>query len=571
MNWGKFNSEKNGLPNDNVWAMAQEADGTYWFATSAGVARFDGETWDGFGQDDRGLKSMYPKEIRIDDDGIPYVVHGGPVQYYAGGKWNDTPAYMNGYSTISAVEKNIHDLWAVYNENNPFLVHFINGDTQVYWMRDLIKDLFPGLKHVKVNKLISGEGDTVYAATNSGLVRYSGGKWTAFRDSPVLPPILKTVVDAENRIWIQYNIWDSEGWNYHRICTVDSVTCRELDWDKAGLPNGASLCAADPDGGVLFTAGAGLYRLKDGVFSKIGEDPDFTISYWDWVTNIKFGPNGVMWFIYNGYLHWFDGKDISCYWQERGVNDIAVGRDNRVWMITEKNGLRVFDGRELRSYPMPGKTAWDSKVLEDRTDRIWIATAEGLWTLQGDTVIPVQKLENIGGISGLVMDDAGVIWIGTSNGGAFRYDGNTFYHLTVADGLLSNQIREVRVRGGNEILFASDAGISLCGENGNSTDVRTIESRIDAPGIPLFNRPNPFNPSTTISFTLPVPGRASLAVYDITGRKVRELLDGPLPAGAHAVAWDGKDDAGQPVSSGVYLSRLSAGNRTATGKMLLMK
>ena len=84
-------------------------------------------------------------------------------------------------------------------------------------------------------------------------------------------------------------------------------------------------------------------------------------------------------------------------------------------------------------------------------------------------------------------------------------------------------------------------------------------------------RPNPFNPRTTISFSLPAPGHASLAVYDITGRKVRTLVSGPMSAGAHSVTWDGRDDAGKPAASGVYISRIAAGERVAAGKMVLLK
>lgn len=85
------------------------------------------------------------------------------------------------------------------------------------------------------------------------------------------------------------------------------------------------------------------------------------------------------------------------------------------------------------------------------------------------------------------------------------------------------------------------------------------------------NYPNPFNPSTTISFTLPSSGIANLSIYSITGQKVRDLVSGPLSSGAHSVTWDGRDASGKAVSSGVYLSRLSMGNHTATGRMLLEK
>ncbi len=85
------------------------------------------------------------------------------------------------------------------------------------------------------------------------------------------------------------------------------------------------------------------------------------------------------------------------------------------------------------------------------------------------------------------------------------------------------------------------------------------------------NHPNPFNPSTTIEFTLPVSGAASLSIYNIAGQKVRELTGGHLAAGAHSLVWDGRDSSGNLVSSGVYLSRLVMGAKTVTHRMLLAK
>ena len=73
------------------------------------------------------------------------------------------------------------------------------------------------------------------------------------------------------------------------------------------------------------------------------------------------------------------------------------------------------------------------------------------------------------------------------------------------------------------------------------------------------NRPNPFNPSTTIDYTLPKAGKVNLAVYSVTGQKVRELMSGIVTAGSHSVVWDGRDDRGGTVSSGVYISRVTMG------------
>ena len=85
------------------------------------------------------------------------------------------------------------------------------------------------------------------------------------------------------------------------------------------------------------------------------------------------------------------------------------------------------------------------------------------------------------------------------------------------------------------------------------------------------NHPNPFNPKTMISFALPVEGQASLKVYDVEGRMVRTLLEKGLPAGEHHVVWDGTDDQGRSLASGVYFYRVKAAGEIQTRKMLLLK
>jgi len=86
------------------------------------------------------------------------------------------------------------------------------------------------------------------------------------------------------------------------------------------------------------------------------------------------------------------------------------------------------------------------------------------------------------------------------------------------------------------------------------------------------NVPNPFNPVTRIRFDLARDGRVRLAVYDVAGRMVRTLVDKELQAGPnHEVVWNGLDDAGQRVSTGVYFYRLDAGDDTMTKKMVVMK
>jgi hypothetical protein len=85
------------------------------------------------------------------------------------------------------------------------------------------------------------------------------------------------------------------------------------------------------------------------------------------------------------------------------------------------------------------------------------------------------------------------------------------------------------------------------------------------------NVPNPFNPTTTISFDIGQPGRVDLRIYDVSGRLIRTLVSGELPSTRHTVEWDGRDDSGALASSGVYFYRLTTRDFDATKKMLLLK
>ncbi|MCD4829372.1 MAG: T9SS type A sorting domain-containing protein [Candidatus Cloacimonetes bacterium] len=91
------------------------------------------------------------------------------------------------------------------------------------------------------------------------------------------------------------------------------------------------------------------------------------------------------------------------------------------------------------------------------------------------------------------------------------------------------------------------------------------------PALSLGNHPNPFNPETTLAFSLPSAGKVELTIYNIRGERVRSILGGYRPAGRHSVTWGGDDDDGRPVASGVYFARLTSVGRTITRKLLLLK
>jgi hypothetical protein len=92
----------------------------------------------------------------------------------------------------------------------------------------------------------------------------------------------------------------------------------------------------------------------------------------------------------------------------------------------------------------------------------------------------------------------------------------------------------------------------------------------------LGNYPNPFNPSTTLHYSLAVPGQVRIEVYNSKGAKVRTLVDAPMASGLHSISWDGTDDNGRTVTSGIYFSKFSeradnGSDFTSVKKMIVLK
>ena len=85
------------------------------------------------------------------------------------------------------------------------------------------------------------------------------------------------------------------------------------------------------------------------------------------------------------------------------------------------------------------------------------------------------------------------------------------------------------------------------------------------------NFPNPFNPSTVITYDLAGDGHVDLSIYNVVGKKVKTIVNKNESAGRKVTAWYGVDDAGNSLSAGMYFYRLTAGGKVFTKKMILMK
>ncbi len=154
-------------------------------------------------------------------------------------------------------------------------------------------------------------------------------------------------------------------------------------------------------------------------------------------------------------------------------------------------------------------------------------------------------------------------------GGIFRTtDGGTSWGA-VNSGLTSTIVSALTISSGGQI-FAGTFGGGVF-SNGPATSVERLSSDVTQSFVLSQNYPNPFNPTTNFGFRISDFAFVSLKVFDVLGREVAALVNEMSRPGVHTVQWDGKNDRGEPVSSGIYLYQLRAGSSVTTRKMVLLK
>jgi subtilisin-like proprotein convertase family protein len=139
--------------------------------------------------------------------------------------------------------------------------------------------------------------------------------------------------------------------------------------------------------------------------------------------------------------------------------------------------------------------------------------------------------------------------------------------LYVGQQMAGNWTLTVADQAGGDVGTLNQWCLRIVHGSGQSTPVADLPTVFKA----YANYPNPFNPRTTVRFDLPRTMDVSLRIYDVSGRLVCTLVDEVLPAATHSIAWDGQDDTGRRVASGVYYYRLIAGENSTTQKMMLVK
>ncbi|MBN1293142.1 MAG: T9SS type A sorting domain-containing protein [Candidatus Latescibacteria bacterium] len=239
---------------------------------------------------------------------------------------------------------------------------------------------------------------------------------------------------------------------------------------------------------------------------------------------------------------------------------LAVSEDNSVYLAT-RYGASVFRDNTWSSITVYNES---SEGTIQKNGTIWQVSntnvrsfSDGSWT---DHTFPLDKDSYY--ISNIESSPDDNIWVdisGHSTVSAFSYDGQTWTDYNHAEKL------------SEYYKFMAHDGVFWKADVNGLHRLDLAQSAVDeSDDITTFslsqNHPNPFNPSTSISFDLPESGQVAIEVFSVTGQKTATLVNGHMQAGAHSVSWDGSG-----CSAGVYLYRISANGKTSARKMLLLK
>lgn len=313
-------------------------------------------------------------------------------------------------------------------------------------------------------------------------------------------------------------------------------------------------------------------------------------------------PQGLSRFSATGWRNFSMSTVPILAWND--VTSIGIDPAGGWKYIGTQNGIREMNGvARLRtsaddvdaiSSPSPYNKEWSglyssdiNAVFVDANGSQWYGTKEGF--ASHDTTETKAGWDQFTTDEGLIHNvvkvvvkgSDQVVWVGTLGGlsrfeyqlGEYGIETWKFTHYTTAEGLADNEILD--------LALDADGSLWICTANGIShfTGVTAgvahkDETRPKAFGL-VKNYPNPFNPTTTISYALPSNGHVELTINSIDGRSIRGLVSMNQGAGQHSVVWDGRLADGLAAPTGIYTARLRFDGTDApitdSIKMLLVK
>lgn len=277
--------------------------------------------------------------------------------------------------------------------------------------------------------------------------------------------------------------------------------------------------------------------------------------------------NGSNWIVYGVSTTTSYGVNNFLSFATNTGNPFYVGTDGAgIYKSTDfcQNWSQTNQG-------LPENEVVSSILMKSNTELFIGTSGDGVFhtTNGGDTWTQLNMGSANPVVYSISKNAKGHLYVGTLSG-AYRSTDNGITWEDISAGLEGSLfIRRIAFDSAG-FAYAADVGSGLF-RSSNSTPVKERKAGIITDYLLHQNFPNPFNPTTTIDYQLPNRSYVELRVFNEIGESIRTLASTIQEAGNKSVAWDGKNDAGVSVSSGIYFYRLVAGNYIKTNKMLLLR
>jgi photosystem II stability/assembly factor-like uncharacterized protein len=437
----------------------------------------------------------------------------------------------------------------------------VSHDTGTAWVvsgsNGVVRSMDGGVSWVPVN-LASGvtrlnhlvQRDAVlFAATNAGLVRSDDDGRTFQRPSGALPVDRSSFTLAQNDTgYLAVAFERNFGGDPPEIFVGHPDSLLTMILPPAGFNGGVRGMAFVGDDLIVGTNGFGgspLYRLSN------------------WRRPLLAGYEDLSAQIGDGF---FQAWDLDAR-----ANVVAVGTTEEGVFLSEDSGRTWREWNE----GLPSRRIESIAFGPDAGRSLWVSTmGRGAFVRELDVGVPlvVSGLRVEPGPEGVRVRVAvahparlRVARRSDSLGDQVLFEGEASADLELRDELPLIAASEERVRYTVEVASGSGWIVVMELERSLRELVLPPRSRL------LAAMPNPFNPRTTLSWELAEAGRVRLEIFDVRGRRVRKLVDRDLPAGPHAIGFDGRDDDGRTLASGVYYMRLDTGDRQLRGRITLVR
>ncbi len=404
------------------------------------------------------------------------------------------------------------------------------------------------------------------------LLEGEGLKWLSFpaldniySDATTTPPydpdqaswLLLEIMAQDYLVWVRQNELDFV-WKFQDIWQGTDNVFSRTDGYKFQMNTAATLEIS------------GFKEPDNTTISLLGNEDDNWVGYWLLETQS----------VEDAFSQYWEGDNI-CYIQHQYW---SASRKNGVWYYKMSNEqqptLSYGDMIVIRCYDAISDFSWDGSTPEEEKT-VFPETQYFSFEEQPDYIpIYIELEENnlpqeIGALVNGVCIGAVVVEDPLTQINAYTTStspGNIELELYYNSRSTNQKVTEY-----NYGTFENFNLISSQINSGESTNAWFVSLREDSSIIPspekvtLSNYPNPFNPTTTISYALPYEDNISLCIYNVKGQLVKQLVEGKQPEGYYDVLWNGKDSVGRKVASGIYYYRINTCGKTLHKKMLMLK